>query len=99
MRMVRAKSGITCDGPVVRTIPGRCTNVGIQSDIDLILFIRVGVVSHCRIFDAARVIAIEPGTLWDVLLSAFEPARGLDAVVPSMAAVPSDVTGPSSTSG
>lgn len=97
--MVRAIRVITCDGSVVRTKFGRRASIVVQSRAGLILSIRVGVESHRRILDNARMIAIEPGTLWDVPASVFQRTSGLDAVVPSMAAVVSDVAGPSSTGG
>lgn len=99
MRMVRAMEGITCDGSVVRTKFGRRASIVVQSRARLILSIRVGVESHRRALDGARVVAIEPGALRDVLPSLFHATSALNAVVPSLAAVVSNVASPGSTRG
>lgn len=92
--------GITCDGSVVRTkLSPRANVAALQSCACLIHPVRVGVESHRRTLDAARVVTIEPGTLWDVLASVFQLTSALNTVVPSLATVVSNVASPGSTWG
>lgn len=77
-------------------------SASVQSIFDGLLIIRADVELERRVLDRVGVIAIDPGALGNVLATAvffFQPAGGFYAVVPSLAAGVTDVTGPGTANG